>query len=408
MQIEMKVQIMNETVKKLVDAYGQQLIDNRRYLHAHPELSFSETHTAAWVREHLQAAGIPMLKGIHGNSTVGYLKGTEEGPAIGFRADIDALGLTEENDLPYKSQNCGVMHACGHDAHTAVLMAMAELLAQHKEMIHGTIYFIFQQAEEYLPGGAKGLVEDGLMDTLDYIFGWHVGTMDKVGTADISAGVRTAAVGTYDLKITGKGGHGGSPHQCNNPIIPAAELVSAIHLIPALKCDPLANCTVSVSNLICGVAGVDNVLPETVVMGGNIRSLRTEVRDFAMSEIKRLAESISAAHQCHCDVHLVYGYPALEVDETCAAIMAKAAKEVGLVIERKNPSLGAEDFAYYSQKKPSGYAHLGMADPKGVHAPTPHHNPRFYIDDAAGLPLALQFILTTYVIALQEIKKVHA
>ena len=297
------------------------------------------------------------------------------------------------------------MHACGHDAHTAVLMAMAEILAQHKECIHGTVYFIFQQAEEYLPGGAKGLVEDGVMDRLDYIFGWHVGAMDTVGTADISAGFRTAAVGTYDLKITGKGGHGGSPHQCNNPIIPAAELVSAINLIPALKCDPLANCTVSVSNLICGVAGVDNVLPETVVMGGNIRSLQTDVRDFVMTEIKRLAESISAAHQCQCDVHLVYGYPALDVDETCADIMKEAAREVGLTVVQKQPSLGAEDFAYYSQKKPAGFAHLGMADPTGKYAPTPHHNPCFYIDDEKGLPLALQFILTTYFIT---VKTVHS
>ena len=397
--------MMNNMIKKLVEDYGHQLIDNRRYLHAHPELSFKERQTAAWIRQRLQAAGIPILKGIHGNSTVGYLKGTQPGPAIGFRADIDALGLTEENDLPYKSQHCGVMHACGHDAHTAVLMAMAEILAQHKECIHGTVYFIFQQAEEYLPGGAKGLVEDGVMDRLDYIFGWHVGAMDTVGTADILAGFRTAAVGTYDLKITGKGGHGGSPHQCNNPIIPAAELVSAINLIPALKCDPLANCTVSVSNLICGVAGVDNVLPETVVMGGNIRSLQTDVRDFVMTEIKRLAESISAAHQCQCDVHLVYGYPALDVDETCADIMKEAAREVGLTVVQKQPSLGAEDFAYYSQKKPAGFAHLGMADPTGKYAPTPHHNPCFYIDDEKGLPLALQFILTTYFIT---VKTVHS
>lgn len=397
--------MMNNMIKKLVEDYGHQLIDNRRYLHAHPELSFKERQTAAWIRQRLQAAGIPILKGIHGNSTVGYLKGTQPGPAIGFRADIDALGLTEENDLPYKSQHCGVMHACGHDAHTAVLMAMAEILAQHKECIHGTVYFIFQQAEEYLPGGAKGLVEDGVMDRLDYIFGWHVGAMDTVGTADISAGFRTAAVGTYDLKITGKGGHGGSPHQCNNPIIPAAELVSAINLIPALKCDPLANCTVSVSNLICGVAGVDNVLPETVVMGGNIRSLQTDVRDFVMIEIKRLAESISAAHQCQCDVHLVYGYPALDVDETCADIMKEAAREVGLTVVQKQPSLGAEDFAYYSQKKTAGFAHLGMADPTGKYAPTPHHNPCFYIDDEKGLPLALQFILTTYFIT---VKTVHS
>lgn len=395
---------MKELIEQVVRDYGAALIENRRYLHAHPELSFQEAHTAAWIRDRLTVAGIPMVAGISGNSTVGYIKGAKSGPSIGFRADIDALGLSEENELPYKSQCPGVMHACGHDAHTAVLLAMAEILARHHEWIEGTIYFIFQQGEEFLPGGAVQLVQDGIMDKLNYLFGWHVGAMDVVGTADIAAGMRTAAVGTYDLKITGKGGHGGSPHQCNNPIIPAAELVSAINLIPALKCDPLANCTVSVSNINCGAVGVDNVLPEVVTMGGNIRSLSTDVRDAVMEEINRLAVAISEAHQCTCEVKLVYGYPALEVDAACADIMKAAASAVGLTIIDKNPSLGAEDFAYYTQKKPGGYAHIGFADPSGTMAPTPHHNPSFYIDDEAGLPLALKFILETYFIALEKLK----
>ncbi len=202
---------MSETMKKLAAAYAAEVIKNRRYLHAHPELSFHETNTAQWIRDHLAAIGIPTLSGITGNSTVGVLKGTQPGPSIGFRADIDALGLTEMNDLPYKSTHPGIMHACGHDAHTAVLMAMAEIFASHRELVHGTIYFVFQQGEEFLPGGAQQLVKDGIMDRIDYMFAWHAAALEKVGTVDVAAGVREAAVGTYDIKITGKGGHGGFP-----------------------------------------------------------------------------------------------------------------------------------------------------------------------------------------------------
>lgn len=188
------------------------------------------------------------------------------------------------------------------------------------------------------------------MDHIDYMFAWHAAALEKVGTVDIAAGVREAAVGTYDLKITGKGGHGGFPHKANNPVIPAAELVSTINLIPALKCDPLENCTVSVSYFQCGVDGVANVIPERVSMGGNIRVLNTDLRDFVMKEIERLAKAICAAHQCQCDVHLVYGYPANTVDATCNDIFRKAAASMGLTVLDNPPVLGAEDFAYYAQE----------------------------------------------------------
>lgn len=394
---------MSGTMKKLAAAYAAEVIKNRRYLHAHPELSFHETNTAQWIRDHLAAIGIPTLSGITGNSTVGVLKGTQPGPSIGFRADIDALGLTEMNDLPYKSTHTGTMHACGHDAHTAVLMAMAEIFASHRELVHGTIYFVFQQGEEFLPGGAQQLVKDGIMDRIDYMFAWHAAALEKVGTVDVAAGVREAAVGTYDIKITGKGGHGGFPHKANNPVIPAAELVSAINLIPALKCDPLENCTVSVSYFQCGIDGVANVIPERVSMGGNARVLNTDLRDFVMKEIERLAKAICAAHQCQCDVSLVYGYPANTIDATCNDIFRKAAASMGLTVLDNPPVLGAEDFAYYAQKKPAGIAKLGMADPTGAIAPTSHHNPCFYIDDEKGLPLALEYMLTVYETALQEL-----
>lgn len=394
---------MSDVVKKLVAEYGSQLIENRRYLHAHPELSFRETNTAQWVRSRLQKAGIPMLSGIHGNSTVGYLKGSKPGPSIGLRADMDALGLTEENDLPYKSQTPGVMHGCGHDAHTALLMAVAELLAAHQDLIAGTVYFVFEQGEEMLPGGAVQLVKDGIMDAIDYMFAIHVNASSPVGHIDVQSGVRFAAVGTYDLKITGKGGHGGFPHTANNPLIPAGELISAINMIPALKCDPLANCTVSVSYLHCGVEGVANVIPANVSMGGCVRVLDTKLRTFVMEEIERLSKAICAAHQCEVKVTMVYGYPACTVSPECAALMQEAAQELGITVDDVPPSLGAEDFGYFSEQKPAGVGWFGLGDPTGGHELTPHHNPYFYLDDAKGMPLALEYMLTVYLKAVQQL-----
>lgn len=392
-----------EEAKKLSAEYGGLLLQNRRWLHAHPELSFKEAQTSSWVRSRLEAAGVPMLGGITGNSVVGYLEGAQSGPSIGFRADMDALGLNEETDLPFKSTVPGVMHACGHDAHTATLVAMAEILAKHRELIRGKVFFVFQQGEEFLPGGAVQLCRDGVMTHIDYIFAWHAAAMLPVGTVALGRGPRAAAVATYDLTIVGKGGHGGSPHKANNPVIPAAELVSAINLIPALRCDPLGTCTTSVSYLHCGTVGVCNVLPATVNMGGNIRSMDTATRDFAMAEVERLAKGICGAHGCTCDINMVCGYPACVNSDVCYDVLADAVAELGLSDPHLPPDLGAEDFAYYGLEKPAGLIMLGMADPSGSREPTPHHNPHFYIDDEDGLPLALTFMLTVYFKALDKL-----
>lgn len=396
---------MKETMKQLVEEYGRELIENRRYLHAHPEMSFQETNTAQWVRDRLQKAGIAMLSGISGNSTVGYIQGAKPGPSIGLRADMDALGLVEENDLPYKSQNPGVMHGCGHDAHTALLMAVAELLAKHQDLIEGTVYFVFEQGEEFLPGGAVQLVADGIMEKIDYMFAIHVNAASPIGVIDVQPGVRFAAVGTYDLEITGKGGHGGFPHKANNPLIPAGELISALNLIPALKCDPLTNCTVAVTYLHCGTVGVANVIPEKVLIGGCVRVLDTKVRQFVMEEIERVSKAICEAHQCEVNAKMIYGYPACTVDKECAAIMQETAAELGITVEDVPPSLGAEDFGYFSEQKPSGIGWFGLGDPTGVHELTPHHNPHFYLEDEKGLPLALEYLLTLYTNAVKKLKK---
>ena len=317
---------MSHTIKDLVTAYGNKVIDDRRYLHAHPELSFQETDTAHWIRKRLAAAGIPVLDGISGNSTVGYLIGSQPGPSIGLRADIDALGLTEESDFPFKSTKPGVMHACGHDAHTAVLMGVAEILAAHKDLIKGTVYFIFQQGEEFLPGGACTLVEEGIADKVDAFFAIHVDAERPFGSVDVLEGTRSAAIATFEITVTGKGGHGSTPHTANNPLLPASDLVDAISMIPAMKCGPLDNATVSVTYLHSGTHGVANVIPETAVLGGAVRVLDTQLRSFVTAEIKRLGETIPAAYACSSEVTIVNGYPAVVNAPACVAVMQESAR----------------------------------------------------------------------------------
>ena len=209
---------MKNMIKSLVDAYESKLLETRHHLHENPELSFQEYKTADYIRENLKNMGIELQEGISGTSTVGILKGSEPGPCIAFRADIDALPVVENNDLPYKSKTPGIMHACGHDTHVACLLTLADVLSSHKELVKGTVKFVFQAAEEKLPGGAKQLCADGVMNDVDFIFGMHSSSGYPLGTVVVSHGVSSAAIGIYEVTVHGKGGHGSSPHECLNPV----------------------------------------------------------------------------------------------------------------------------------------------------------------------------------------------
>lgn len=192
---------MKEFVKSITSPYEKELIETRRYLHRHPELSFQETDTAAYIRSTLNALGVPLMKGISGTSTVAVIKGEKTGPCIAFRADIDALPVEEENDLPFKSEVPGVMHACGHDIHTAVLLTFAKVLTAHPELVRGTVKLIFQAAEEKLPGGAKALCEEGVMKDVDLIYGFHCASAFPLGTIAVTPRAYSAAIGIYEVKI---------------------------------------------------------------------------------------------------------------------------------------------------------------------------------------------------------------
>ena len=384
---------MKEMIKSLVDSYENQLLETRHHLHANPELSFEEYKTAEYIRENLTRMGIELQEGISGTSTVGILKGAQDGPCIAFRADIDALPVDENNDLPYKSKTPGIMHACGHDTHAACLLTMAEILSSHKELVKGTVKFVFQSAEEKLPGGAKQLCADGVMKDVDVIFGMHCSSSYPLGIVEICHGVSSAAIGVYDVTVHGKGGHGSSPHNALNPVPVACMIGSSLNQILAEKKNP-ADCGVLTVSHING-GQYPNIITDTVTLGGNVRTLDNELIANIFNSINAISKGICDGYGLTCDVTTTGGYPATVNTPEYADLIHDAAAAMDYTVIEQEPSLGGEDFAYYVMEKPGAFFHVGMADPERPITSTPHHNCNFILDER-GLRIALEIELAVY------------
>lgn len=384
---------MKEFVKNIVKDYKDLQIGHFHYLHAHPELSFQEYETNAYIKKTLAEAGVPLQRGIRGTSVVGVLKGDAPGPTIAFRADIDALPVQEETGLEYQSTTPGVMHACGHDAHNATLLTFARLLSEHRELVRGTVKFIFQCAEEKIPGGAKGLCEDGIMEDTDTIYGLHCDGLKPLGEVISNVGPNSACIGVYEVTIHGKGGHGSSPQNANNPVPVACMLASALNQILAEKVSPLEKAVLTVAHINGGQ--YPNIIPDTVTLGGNIRTFNNALTQKVFDEIKKISEGICAASGCTCDVATTVGYPATINTEKETELVRSAIMEMGYQQIETEPGLGGEDFAYYLLKKPGSFFKVGMADPDHVEEAAPHHNCRFKIDER-GLAIALELELAVY------------
>lgn len=384
---------MKQFVKDLVSSYETQLLEIRHHLHENPELSFEEFKTAAYIRERLTGMGIELQDGITKTSTVGILRGAEPGPCIAFRADIDALPVNEENDLPYKSKTPGVMHACGHDTHTACLLVFAEILSAHRELVKGTVKFIFQAAEEKLPGGAIALCADGAIKDADVVLGFHCSSRYPLGTVTLSHGASSAAIGIYEVAVHGMGGHGSSPHNAKNPVPVACLLASALNQIFAEKKSPTETGVFTVSYINGGQ--YPNIITDTVTLGGNIRTLDNALIKQVFDHVNSISHGICEAHGLTCDVTTTLGYPATINTPEYADAIAAAASLLGYQSMEEPTSLGGEDFAYYLMEKPGAYFHVGMADPERPVTSNPHHNCNFQLDER-GLRIALEMELTLY------------
>lgn len=372
-----------------VRALAADLVAWRRHLHAWPELSYQERDTAAWVAEHLERLGIPVERPT-ATAVVGLIEGGLPGSTVALRADLDALPVQEENDVPYASRRPGVMHACGHDGHTAVLLGVARVLQGERERLPGRVKLVFQPAEEQPPGGALPLIEAGVLDGVSAVVGMHLWVDLPAGTAAVSAGPVMAHAEEFRIRITGSGGHGSQPHQGVDAVVVAAQVVLNLQTVVSRRVDPRRPAVVSVGTVQSGYAF--NVLAPSATLAGTIRTFDEETRQRVHAEMERIVTHTCAMAGASGEVAFFGGYPAVVNDAGVAAAVAEAAREV-LGPERvlpQEPSMGGEDFAYYAQRLPSCYFFLGAGNAdKGI--VYPHHHPRFDIDEDV-LPLGVEIL----------------
>ncbi len=353
----------------------------RRDLHAQPELAFQEHRTAAIVAERLRALGVETHTGIGGTGVVGIVPGGHDGPTIMLRADMDGLPMPEENDVPYVSRNSGVTHACGHDAHVAMLLGAARLLRESASEIHGRIALVFQPAEEG-GGGAKAMIEDDLFERfgIERAYGLHVVTMLPSGVFGLRPGPLMAAVDSFDLVVEGHGGHGAMPHFSVDPVVVAADVVGALQRVVSREIDPVEPAVVTVGAINGGTTY--NVIPPRVALKGTIRTMSAATRDTMEERIRRIAEHTCASAKASCSLEWHPSYPVTENDPREAAFLRETlAAEFGAerVLEIP-PVMGSEDFSYYAQRVPACFYFLGAGNE--AHR-FPNHHPAFDIDESA-------------------------
>lgn len=371
-------------IRPEIRALQSQLVQWRRQLHRYPELGFCEELTAGTIADCLSAWGIDCQTGIAKTGIVATVAGCEPGPVLGIRADMDALPIQEENEVPYRSCHDGKMHACGHDGHVAVALGTARYLAEHRDRFRGTVKFIFQPAEEG-PGGAKPMVEAGVLrdPDVDAIVGLHLWNNLPLGVVGVRAGALMAAVECFRCTILGKGGHGAMPHQTTDSVLVAAQVVTALQAIVARNVNPLDAAVVTVGTLQAGTAL--NVIADTARMSGTVRYFNPELAGSIQQRIEATIAGICASHGASYDLEYWQLYPPTVNDPEMAALVRSVALEVvetpaGVAPECQ--TMGGEDMSYFLQAVPGCYFFLGAANPdKGL--AYPHHHPRFDFDETA-------------------------
>lgn len=369
----------------------EQMRDWRRYMHEHPELSFEEVHTAKYIEEKLQSFGLEVTTGIGGNGLIGILKGAKPGKTIALRADFDALPIEDEKDVPYKSKNPGVMHACGHDGHTSALLGTASVLSRYREAINGTVKFVFQPAEEKPPGGAKFMIEEGILDDVDYVFGAHLASEIPLGQIGVGAGYQMAAVDKFEIHIKGRGGHGARPHESVDSLVVGTSVVEGLQKIVSRYVDPLKAAVVTIGVFQAGKAF--NVIPDTARIEGTVRTFDGDVRNQVQKNINSIVEGITGAFHADYEIDYLRGYPALynheKETETVKEVLSDAFSEKNII--PLQPTMGAEDFSYFLENKSGTYFRVGSQnDDAATHYP--HHHPKFDFDERALVNISKSFV----------------
>jgi amidohydrolase len=377
--------VVLSTFQKLSKQYAQEVIAFRRHLHANPELSYQEFNTANYITQKLKEFGLHPQKGIANTGVVVLIEGKNPSKKIiALRADIDALPITEANEIDYKSKNNGVMHACGHDVHSASLLGTAKILNETKSQWEGTVKLIFQPGEEKNPGGASIMIKEGVLQNPSptSIIGQHVFPLLPVGKIGFREGKYMASSDEIYLKVIGKGGHGAAPELTIDPVVIASHIIIALQQVISRNASPKQPTVLTFGKITA--MGATNIIPNEVNIAGTFRALDEIWRADGLKKIKKMAESIAEGMGGKCEVDIHHGYPCLENNpELTKAIRTAAVQYVGVenVVDIEQ-TLGSEDFAYYSQVIPASFYRLGTRnEAKGITSYV--HTPTFNIDEDA-------------------------
>ncbi|MBU0279247.1 M20 family metallopeptidase [Gemella sp. zg-1178] len=373
-------------IYKILEEKEERMIEIRRYLHENPELSFYETETAKYIKNFYKDKDCQVKTNVgDGYGIVVDIMGAKPGKTIAIRADFDALPIQEETGLPYASKKKGVMHACGHDAHTAYMLVLAETLIELKDELSGNVRVIHQPAEEVPPGGAKSMVEAGVLDNVDAVLGIHVMSTMPTGNVEYRAGAIQTGRANFKVTLKGKGGHGSMPHIANDTIVAASHFVTAVQTIISRRVNPFDTAVVTIGSFD-GV-GSANVIKEKVTLEGDVRIMNEEARDVIEKEFTKLLAGISSAFGLEYELDYKNDYPVLVNDYEVTTLVKKSLEE-NKIAEVKNvlecpKQTPSEDFAYYAQEKPSCFFYVGAYKEGSVMYP--HHNPKFNIDEKSIL-----------------------
>lgn len=358
------------------------MVEYRRHFHQYPELSHEEVKTREFIRNELKLLGLKVFS-VSGKDVVVDIQGRTPGTMVAIRADMDALPITEETELPFSSKNDGIMHACGHDGHMAILLGLVHFFLENKDHYDGTIRFIFQHAEETIPGGAKEVVElDGLKG-VEAIFGYHLWQPLPVGTIGVRKGATMAGADQFNIKIFGKGGHGSMPNETIDPTLIAAMAIIQINTIVSRAINPVEPAVVSIGELKSGTTY--NVIPDQAVLSGTVRHFSQNVSKQVHQRLDDILSGICLSYGAKYELDYSYGDPPVVNDETLYSIVKETAenlfgKEKVVDIE---PLLGSEDFSYYTNRIPGMYTFIGVGKSD---APYGHHHPKFDIDENMFVP----------------------
>lgn len=375
----MNLNTLYDEVKKI----EPEIIELRRLIHSNPELSYKEFQTAKIVAEKLESLGIEVKTGVGGTGVLGILKGNEKGNVVALRADMDALPVEEQADVPFKSKNKGVMHACGHDTHVAMLLGAAKLLAKFRNELNGTVKFIFQPAEEHGGrGGALPMIEDGVMENpkVDYIFGLHISADYPSGTLALKEGAIAAAPDSFRIRIIGKGGHASQPEKTIDPIFISSQIINSLQGVSGRMVDQTKPLVISVCHIESGTK--ENIIPDEAFMEGTIRTLDEQTRRVVKKKVKQVVEGICRAYKARCEFRYEEdAYPVTVNDTRTTQKLEKLFRQIkGVRVIKAKAMLGGEDFSRFLQRAKGSFYLLGTYNPKKG-CIFPNHSSRFKVDE---------------------------